>query len=156
MLTFTTLTEFMLRTLSLILPVLMPSWRFFEAIQPSPRVQWQLTLGTENASEAWHDFRPRPKSITPLQMFLRLFWNPLWNETLFVVSCAERIAQHPTPHSIHEINQRILSDIKQRRVDTAGKMLRFRLVFVYREKAKIMRDVLFLSEAVAASGYLKQ
>ena len=36
----------MLRTLKLLLPVLIPSWRFFDFIAPSPRIQFSL-LKTE-------------------------------------------------------------------------------------------------------------
>jgi len=38
-----------------------------------------------------------------MQMSGRMFWNPSWNESLFLVSCAERLLQNPTPHSEDEI-----------------------------------------------------
>lgn len=146
------LTILMLKTLSLILPVLIPSWRFFKAIEPSPRVQWALVSGGDVCEGDWQEFRPRPLVVTPFQMLGRLFWNPAWNDALFVVSCAERISQQPTAHSIEEIQRRILSDIKGMPVDVTGKLMRFRLVFVRRDKTGLSRDVVFLSEAVPASG----
>ena len=142
----------MLKTLSLILPVLIPSWRFFKAIEPSPRVEWALLSDRDGTAEDWQKFRPRPLVVTPSQMLRRLFWNPAWNDALFVVSCAERISQTPTAHSINEINRRILSDLKQMPIDAAGKWIQFRLVFVHRDKTGLSQDILYLSEPVPAAG----
>jgi hypothetical protein len=145
----------MLKTLSLILPVLIPSWRFFKAIEPSPRVQWLLLSNSDDPSDHWQEFRPRPLAITPFQMFYRLFWNPAWNDALFVVSCAERIAQHPARHSIDEINRRILSDINKLPIDVTGKQMRFQLVFVHRDETGLSQEIVFLSEMIPATRPLR-
>ncbi len=137
-------------TLSLLLPVLFPSWRFFKEIAPSPRVQWTLLSKGDEAPAAWQEFRPRPLTITPLRMAFRLLWNPGWNDTLFVVSCAERIYQQPTAHSVTEIMQRIQSDIEILGVDTGGRLLQFRLVFVHREGAALEEQVVFISDPFLA------
>jgi hypothetical protein len=141
----------MAKTLSLILPVLIPSWRFFKAIEPSPRVQWALLCDCEVAPITWHEFRPRPSAVTPLQMALRLFWNPDWNDALFVVSCAERIQQQPNVHSINEIMRRIQLDIGKKRIDATDRLLQFRLIFVHREETALVEEVVFLSQAVPAT-----
>ncbi len=140
----------MMQTLSLVLPVLIPSWRFFKSIEPSPRVQWALCSEQDATPLDWQDFRPRPLTVTPIGMILRLFWNPNWNDALFVVSCAERIQQDPTEHSIQEITRRIQADIGQMAMDATGKMVRFRLVFVHREDGELEQEVVFLSDAVPA------
>ena len=140
----------MMQTLSLVLPVLIPSWRFFKSIEPSPRVQWALYSEQYATPLDWQDFRPRPLTVTPIGMILRLFWNPNWNDALFVVSCAERIQQDPTEHSIQEITRRIQADIGQMAMDATGKMVRFRLVFVHREDGELEQEVVFLSDAVPA------
>ncbi|MEP1613171.1 MAG: hypothetical protein ABJL72_14760 [Roseobacter sp.] len=129
----------------LILPVLIPSWRFFKEIEPSPRVQWAL-VSDDASTPDWQEFRPRPQHVTLLQMALRLFWNPGWNETLFIVSCAERITQYGSHHSINEIRQRIQRDIDQLPIDLTEKLMRFRLVFVSRGETGLTQEVLFLSE----------
>lgn len=36
-----------------------------------------------------------------------MLWNPVRNESLFLVSCAERLIEHPTVHSEEEILKRI-------------------------------------------------
>ncbi|MEM9341792.1 MAG: hypothetical protein AAGA87_01980 [Pseudomonadota bacterium] len=115
----------------LVLPVLIPSWRFFKAIEPSPRVQWAMA----SDSPVWLEFRPRPFRVSRLEMIRRLFWNPDWNDTLFVVSCAERIQENPTEHNIAEIKRRISEDVSQG-------AFQFRLVFVHRDG----EDIVFVSD----------
>jgi len=138
----------MLKTLALVLPALVPSWRFFKAIEPSPRVQWAVFDVGEPPT--WREIRPRPENVLPFQAVLRLFWNAAWNETLFVVSCAERIQEQPTPHSIGEIQQRLRGDIRRRGIDASGMRLRFRLVFVHRERTELVERVVFLSDEFRA------
>ena len=141
----------MVSILSLILPVLIPSWRFFKTIEPSPRVQWALVSGLDDALVDWHDFRPPPATVSPGQMVVRLFWNPTRNEDLFVISCAERIQQKPTAHSIDEIRRRIQDDVAQSGIDTMGQLLQFRLLFVHRASEGMVQEVVFLSDACPAN-----
>ena len=141
----------MWKTIFLILPVLVPSWRFFKTIEPSPRVQWTLIPDCGDAVADWHEFRARPENVSPSQMLFRLFWNPAWNETLFLVSCAERIQEHPTDHSINEIRRRILHEFVRTEIDTSGKRMQFRLVFVHRDGTKISKEIVFLSETFAVT-----
>lgn len=141
----------MLKTLSLILPVLIPSWRFFKAIEPSPRVQWRWLSDKSVTTGDWQDFRPRPQTVTVVQMIGRLFWNPVWNDSLFVVSCAERIEQQPTDHSITEITQRVLADSIAVRMKGQGRSVQFRLVFVHRDGADLVEDIVFVSDPLDAS-----
>jgi hypothetical protein len=48
----------MLQTLKLLLPALIPSWRFFDTIAPSPRIEFTLLKTAQDASGAWREFRP--------------------------------------------------------------------------------------------------
>lgn len=137
----------------LILPVLLPSWRFFQSIEPSPRVQWKLPSERNDATSNWQEFRPRPHKVALFEMIRRLFWNPAWNEALYLVSCAERIQQSESPHSIGQIRQRILFEIARLNIDTVGKSMQFRLAFVHRGDEGLTTEVVFLSEPYAiASG----
>lgn len=70
----------------------------------------------------------------------------MWNETLFLVSCAERIEERPTDHSIREIQRRILAEFVRISIDTVGKNMKFRLVFVHRDGPDISQEIVFLSE----------
>lgn len=131
----------------LLLPALIPSWNFFDVIAPSPRIEYALLRSVGDVSGEWRAFRPRPERVSPLAMLMRLAWNPRWNETLFLASCAERLTDHPTPRSEDEIFKRIAADLAREPShgggDAGRAWLCFRLVFVSREHDAIVSEVLF-------------
>lgn len=130
----------MLRTFSLLLPALVPSWRFFDVIAPSPRIEVRGPQSTGDETAVWQEFRPRPAHVTPLQMLARLFWNPRWNEALFLVSCAERLIDEPTDHSRDEIFRRIAAGL------SADALVQFRLLLVRREGDALVTEIAFTSD----------
>ncbi len=133
----------MLRTVQLILPALIPSWNFFDVIAPSPRIEYQLLDDAGKPRGDWQAFRPRPENISLLTMLRRLIWNPHWNESLFLVSCAERLSQDITPeHSEREILTRMKRDLQ---AETDAPQFRFRLVFIHREDETLTQDILYTS-----------
>lgn len=111
-------------------------------IGPSPRIEYARLASPDAAPAAWTEFRPRPPRVSPLAMLGRMVWNPRWNETLFLVSCAERLVDHPTAHSEDEIFRRLAADIRE----DGPPWLAFRLVFLTREADEIRREVLFQSQ----------
>jgi len=127
----------------LLLPALIPSWNFFDVIAPSPRVEYALAPAKDSRLDDWREYRPRPEHVSPAAMLARLFWNPRWNQTLFVVSCAERLVDEPTDHSQDEIFRRIAADLAAQ--PDLGEWLSFRLVFLRREGEAVEREVLFQS-----------
>jgi hypothetical protein len=129
--------------LALVLPALIPSWNFFDVIAPSPRIEYALLASATDAPGDWREFRSRPERLSLPAMLWRLFWNARWNETLFLVSCAERLIDHPTAHSEDEIFARIAADLAS---DAGAPWLSFRLVFVSREDDALLSEVLFRSE----------
>lgn len=133
----------MLRPLLLLLPALIPSWKFFDWIAPSPRIEYVLLASPGDQCAKWQEFRPRPERISMVATFGRLFFNPRWNETLFLVSCAERQAENPTEHSSGQIFCRIAHDLPNSSIDA---YLRYRLVFVYREGDSIESETRYVSE----------
>jgi hypothetical protein len=130
------------------MPALIPSWNFFDIITPSPRIQYAL-LGTENeTAQAWHEFRPRPAHVSFLQMLGRMLWNAKWNESMFVVSCAERIMEQPTQHSEDEILRRIIADLADNTTNTrlmAATHVQFRILVVERQGKELQQAVTFYS-----------
>lgn len=131
-----------LQPLALLLPALIPSWNFFDVIAPSPRIEYALTGSAAVPKEGWTEFRPRPQRVSARSLLGRLVWNPRWNETLFLVSCAERLINAPTDHSQDEIFTRLAAELADA---PTGDWLSFRLVFVSREDQAIQREVLFQS-----------
>lgn len=134
------------RPLKLLLPALIPSWNFFDWIAPSPRIEFRLcrASGATTQASGWREFRPRPASLTAGQIAARLFFNPRWNETLFVASCAERLVEYPTVHSAQQIFRRIAADLTD--AEPAAR-LQFRLVFVSRDGNSLKRETYYVSDA---------
>ena len=133
-----------MKPLALLLPALIPSWNFFDVIAPSPRIEYALSSSPKAPKGDWREFRPRPQRVSAWAMLCRLLWNPRWNETLFLVSCAERLINAPTDHSQDEIFSRIAADLGPWGGETKP-WLSFRLIFVSREGQAIQREVLFQS-----------
>jgi hypothetical protein len=128
--------------LALLLPALIPSWNFFDVIAPSPRIEYAVLPSPDPAPAEWREVRPRPAHVSLADMLARLVWNPRWNETLFLVSCAERLMDEPTAHSEDEIFHRIAADL----APGADAWLTFRLVLVQRQGEAIVREVAYLAE----------
>ncbi|WP_424979091.1 hypothetical protein [Leisingera sp. S232] len=146
----------MLSLLKLLLPALMPSWRFFQSVDPSPRVEWALLNSADDASVQWQEFRPRPQHLPLRAMAQRLLWNPRWNESLFLVSCAERLTLAPTSHSEQEILRRISAEIARSLPPACHlPLLQFRLVFLDRgEDGEIIKAVTYQSEPQPLAGLI--
>ena len=134
----------MIQTLKLLLPALIPSWNFFDVIADSPRVEYTLLEAPDDGDIPWMEFRPRPARIAVPAMMGRLFWNAQWNETLFLISCAERLLETPTEHSQNEIFRRIAADLAGR---PAGAWLRFRIALLSEREGAIEREIAFISDA---------
>lgn len=132
----------LLQPIKLLLPALMPSWKFFDVIAPSPRIQFILLDRKKQPIANWQEFRPRPEHITTLQTLKRMVWNAKWNESLFLVSCAERIMDNYSPHSENEILNRIGHDFHNK---TKANYLQFRLVFIQRKEELLEEKTLFTS-----------
>lgn len=129
----------MFRVVLLLLPALIPSWRFFREVAPSPRIDYRLDGG------AWLRLCPRPPRLSPLEVLVRLIWNPRRNEELYLVTLSERLAEAPTRHSIDEINRRTARLVGPQ----AGETLQFRLTFLAREGEEFVTYELYRSEPLS-------
>lgn len=131
----------LLKTVSLLLPVLFPSWRFFKTVGPSPRVEYRLISAGQETD--WQESRPLPKQVSFPQMLLRMFWNPERNTQLYMVSLSERLVSGVVEHSVDELNRLIA----ERLTDHSGD-LQFRLMFLLAEGEQIVGEVLYESTPV--------
>lgn len=133
----------MIGILKLVIPVLVPSWRFFDVIAPSPRIEFQMADGP------WQPLRPKPARLSFGQQVLRLFHNPEGNQALFLTACAERLLDQPTDHSAARILAAVASDDP---VDSESKDVRFRLLLVTRKSASIDgAEVVAISDPILLS-----
>ncbi len=137
--------------LKLILPVIFPSWRFFSSIGPSPRIQFTFLLNENDESQVWQDFRPCPARVSFIQGLRRLFWNPEWNETLYINTCAERLFDEYSLSCEQEIMRRILVTVSRENIFHAENdiYLQYRLCAVVREGSEITQPVVFMSKPAA-------
>ena len=143
------------QTIKLLLPALIPSWDFFESIAPSPRIQFSLLNSEKQTDKHWAEFRPRPQYVSLIKMLKRMLWNPWWNESLFLVSCAERIVGNSSSelilHSEQEIFKRIKNDLLQKHQSLTASHFQFRLVFVQRQGKELKEEVAFISRIQAVA-----
>ncbi|MDP9130442.1 MAG: hypothetical protein M3N35_08660 [Candidatus Binatota bacterium] len=133
-----------------LLPALIPSWRFFDFIAPSPRIEFAVTIQVDDPARRWQEFRPRPVHLPVAAMLRRLMWNPIWNESLFMVSCAEKLLDEPSSRREGELLTRIAATIARGETGdkvTGSTYLRFRIVVLKREGEQISRRVGFVSSA---------
>jgi len=147
----------MLHILKLVLPALIPSWNFFDVIVPSPRIQFVIINRENSEPTEWQEFRPRPAKLSFFQMMKRMIWNPVWNESLFLMSCAERLMDYPTQHSEDEIFKRLKAEIiaKQATYKTAkDSKVQFRLMFIRREGNELKEEVKYQSKPQPLIGKL--
>lgn len=135
-------------TLQLILPVFFPSWRFFSGIDPSPRVQYALLASETENPTVWQAFRPLQHRMSIWQAIQRLFWNPKWNETLYINSCAERLFDGYSSMREHEIMRRILAAINKGEIQLKDndRFIVFRILALAHEGQEVIETLVFVSK----------
>lgn len=135
--------------LSRLLPALLPSWKFFDTIGPSPRVDYALLAAAQPLADTdWHEFRPRPARLTLPQMLLRLFWNPIGNETLYIVRCAERLLEGERGFVEAELRRRLEEALRRGELGPVGssaERLVFRVRAVVRGEAAPVDEVAYIA-----------
>ncbi len=80
-------------------------------------------------------------------MLGRMVWNPRWNQSLYLISCAERLLENATPHSEKEIRDRIAASLALS--PHSKPYWQFRLALVSRDEAGIRKDIAFISPVYA-------
>lgn len=129
----------MLRSLALFLPVVVPSWRFFDVIAPSPRIEFAVLTACDDEASDWREFRPRPDVLSVFDLMKRIVWNPHWNENLFLMSCAERLMKGEEDFARQQIFQCLHADV------IGSSFVQFRLVFYVREGEEVERHIVYMS-----------
>ena len=113
-------------------------------------MQWRSLDAEGVVKKDWQEFRPRPQTVPLLETLKRLFWNPEWNESLYLVSLSERLTLEPTDHSEREIKALLAQHLAE--VQPGFDQLQFRLVFVRREVGKLVEEVTHLSAPFSPVG----
>lgn len=92
----------MLRLVALYVPVLFPSWRFFQEVGAGVRLE------VSQADDDWVALAPLAKQILPLRALFSLFHNRQWNEWLFAITCAERFLVDRSQQAENELKAQLL------------------------------------------------
>lgn len=146
--------------LRLLLPAIIPSWRFFDMVTASPRLDYALLAGPDTSAETWREFRPRPAVLSLGAMLRRMLWNPHWNESLYLVSLAERLiaatSDETALHSQRELLLRVARQLDRDGACDAGGYLQIRLRFVGRfgPAGEIGGDIAYVSEPRPIAGLI--
>ena len=133
-----------MRSLTLLLPALAPSWRFFPAVTPSPRIEFRALRADGPGDAEWREFRPAPARVSVAAMLKRMLWNPERNEALFLVTCAERLLDGEIEFARGEIAGRIA---RRMPAPADAPLLQFRLILVSGHGPARRRDVAYVSPA---------
>jgi hypothetical protein len=134
--------------LRLLLPALVPSWRFFDRIGASPRIEYALSSVADAADSQWTEVRPNPARVSAPAMVGRLFWNPRRNETLYLVSCAERLIESPSPARGLRLWTHVADLLRvDGRATPDARFLRVRVIEARREDGQLVEWLRFVSEA---------
>lgn len=141
--------------IKLILPIFFPSWRFFSGIGASPRIEFAFLHSAIAEPNLWQEFRPRPKYLSVTECLVRLFWNPQWNEFLYMNSCAEHLCEEHSVMREQEIMRRILLAVSAGEIkpEPDTHFLRFRISTVVRDDKAVTQPVVFVSKPVALVGH---
>lgn len=152
---------FLFTGVRLFLPAIVPSWRFFDVITASPRVDYALLTAPDGPAERWQEFRPRPAILNPGTMLRRLLWNAQWNENLFLVSLAERLMNAVTAeaaaHSQRELLLRVARHLDRHTGCDPRVYLQIRLRLVSRAGPTaelVTSQIVYLSNPCLMAGLL--
>jgi hypothetical protein len=137
--------------LKLFLPILFPSWRFFSSIGPSPRIEMGFVADKNSEPQKWLPFRPLPKRINFTLGLQQLFHNPLWNERLYINTCAEHLFEGYSEFHEWEIGQRLVATVLNKEIITDGEFhyLVFRIRALELEAGQVRDEVVFVSRPFA-------
>jgi hypothetical protein len=124
----------LLTGLRLLLPAMVPSWRFFNAVGDSPRIDHAVTTAPDAPDPTWVEVRDRVARLSLAAMARRMVWNPDWNEGLFLVSLAERLVTSDDPHTVAHSERELLMRVARRVPAPSDAWLRVRVRLVGRDE----------------------
>ena len=131
-----------------VLPILFPSWRFFSSIGPSPRIEVGFVADKNSEPQEWLPFRPLTKKITFTLGLQQLFHNPLWNERLYINTCAENLFEGYSEFREREIGRRLVVAALNEEIVVSGECqyLVFRIRALEFDAGQVRDDVVFFSK----------
>lgn len=129
-------------------------------VTASPRVDYALLAAPDGQGERWQEFRPRPATLQLGTMLRRLLWNAQWNESLFLVSLAERMMRAPTIEAAAQSERELLLRVarhlhRQGACDDLNYLqIRLRLVSRPGETEQVTDEIVYLSNPCLIAGLI--
>lgn len=111
--------------LRLLLPVLIPSWRFFDTVGLAPCIEFTPLAHEHGSPTQWRTFRAKPARRSWHETLLHLVWDPRGNETLYLLGCAERLLESGASSAEREIRDAVAAEIVA--LDPSTRWARFRV-----------------------------
>ena len=139
--------SFFKKTVFLLLPAVIPSWRFFDEIAPSPRLEYAVFDDMDKETYNWRELQLNDDKISIIDLIKRLFYNSARNHSLYIMSLSERIAGEDCAHAKKEVLRIVKLKLQQLYGSPEARFFRYRLVFKLRVGSKIERHVYFMSGA---------
>lgn len=135
----------------LLLPILFPSWRFFRSIDPSPRIEYGYCESFNESPERWYPLSRIPDHFNFTSSILHLFFNPDWNQQLFMNTCAEHVFEAPNQRWENFIKKRILNDKKivRKSLILEKNIIQFRIKAIINNESQITSQIIFISNPFA-------
>lgn len=133
--------------LGFILSILFPSWRFFSSIGASPRIELGFMMDANHEPIEWFTFRPLPQQVNLVTRVLQLFYNPAWNELLYINTCAEHLFESPSEFYELEIGRRLVHALRAGDItrDEQVSWLVFRIRAIESVAVEKLNQVVFVS-----------
>ena len=128
---------------ALILPIVIPSWRFFDVIAPAPHIEYGWADSATSSAFAWWPFLPTPATIAwPLR--LRHLWsNAARNETLYLLACADQVCYAASARAATEIRARLERAVANGSIERQGLYLCLRIRTVERVGTALQETVVY-------------
>lgn len=147
----------MFRLLKLILPVLFPSWRFFSGIGPSPRIEYAYLADSDQQLDLaeWQPLNHTPPRLGLINALWRYCHNPVWNEQLYLNTCAEHLFEGYSVFFDQEIGNRLCAKVWRGELSAPSSaqflVYRLRAIFAYEaspyDNAPVPEVITFTSRA---------
>lgn len=123
-----------MKLLHLLLSAVFSPWQFFKESVLSPCIEFALVEPGDSNSVSWQRYGIRPKSLSFLDFIKSIFFNPIANEILYTLDCAERLILDSSKDDEYEIFHRIKNDIQRRGINTSERCkLQFRLFLINKD-----------------------
>ena len=136
--------------LRLLLPALIPSWRFFDRVGPSLRLDFAWVANEEGVAADWIAFHPEVASVPLHRVIPRLWWDPRGNESRYLMSCCERLLETGSAHAEREIRTAIAGSgsASSGGLPPGRDWLVFRVRRLERDGEELVESIAFQSKAL--------